>query len=512
MVMYGSFFLLYRSTSRTIKEDYYDGGQSMINNRKRIIIISALGAAAVVAAVMCVVMTRRIRGGNPTGEALSQNVNPIESVSQTEEPTVYVDNTVDIIDVNSKTRPFAVSVNNTPVAVQVQTGLNKAYIVYELPTESYTCRLLALFKVEDSDVTDEAPQEIVGSGNVSQTDTVIGTIRSARHNFLDFCFESDAIFVHFGGSTYAESDEAKTGINWINGFYNSAYYWRRNPEGLATEHTAYTSLYRLKNAVQEKGFNAEAENASDTVLLNYDVSDVDLSKREDAISASSVHVPYSSYQYTTFTYDAESGNYLRFASGEPSLDHETGDLINKTVSVGASESGTEKNAEQILKMSGITDELINKVNMDYTEAAEKLKAGEIDAFFCTAGTRTEVIGQLSKECDIRLISLDDKCIDKMLSAYSLCEKYTIPAGTYNGQDSDVTTIGVKAVLIAKQSLSDDVIKNVTKTIYEHADDFKYATSLDISFDINTAADGVDIPFHSGAAAYYTERGINVLTE
>ena len=220
----------------------------MINNRKRIIIISALGAAAVVAAVLCVVMTSRIRGGNPTGEALSQNINPIEAASQTEEPTVYVDNTVDIIDVNSKTRPFAVSVNNTPVAVQVQTGLNKAYIVYELPTESYTCRLLALFKVEDSDVTDEAPQEIVGSGNVSQTDTVIGTIRSARHNFLDFCFESDAIFVHFGGSTYAESDEAKTGINWINGFYNSAYYWRRNPEGLATEHTAYTSLYRLKSA------------------------------------------------------------------------------------------------------------------------------------------------------------------------------------------------------------------------------------------------------------------------
>ena len=62
------------------------------------------------------------------------------------------------------------------------------------------------------------------------------------------------------------------------------------------------------------------------------------------------------------------------------------------------------------------------------------------------------------------------------------------------------------------TLSDDVIKKVTKTIYEHADDFKYATSLDISFDINTAADGVDIPFHSGAAAYYTERGINVLTE
>ena len=98
------------------------------------------------------------------------------------------------------------------------------------------------------------------------------------------------------------------------------------------------------------------------------------------------------------------------------------------------------------------------------------------------------------------------------TSYSLCEKYTIPAGTYNGQDSDVTTIGVKAVLIARQSLSDDVIKNVTKTLYEHADDFKYATSLDITFNVKEAANGVDIPFHLGAADYYTENGIKVLTE
>lgn len=199
---------------------------------------------------------------------------------------------------------------------------------------------------------------------------------------------------------------------------------------------------------------------------------------------------------------------VRKDSGITSVD----DLIDKTVSIGASESGTEKNAEQILKICGITDELVNKVNMDYTEAAEKLKDGGIDAFFCTSGTRTGVIDQLSKECDINLINLDDKCIDKIISAYPLCEKYTIPAGTYRGQDTDVTTIGVKAVLIAKKSLSDDVVKNVTKALVEHANDIKYATSLDTAFDINEAADGVDIPFHSGAAAYYAEHGISVSTE
>lgn len=67
-------------------------------------------------------------------------------------------------------------------------------------------------------------------------------------------------------------------------------------------------------------------------------------------------------------------------------------MINKTVSVGASESGTEKNAEQILKMSGITDELINKVNMDYTEAAGKLKDGEIDAFSVQQEQEQKLLG------------------------------------------------------------------------------------------------------------------------
>lgn len=300
----------------------------MSDNKKKIIIIVALAAGVVALAAGCCIIAFNIRKGS--GKEKTVVAETVENVSEeeTETPTVYVDNKVDIIDINSKTRPLAVSVNNTPVAVKVQTGLNRAYLVYELPTEGYTCRLLALFKVENSMVSGEAPQEILGSGQVSSTDVIVGTIRSARHNFLDYCFESDAIFVHFGGSTYAERDEASTGIDWINGFYNNEYYWRSNPEKLDTEHTAYTSLFRLKTAIQEKGFNAEAQSAEDTVLLNYAVSDVDISTKENAVSASSVNVPYSSYQYTTFVYDEQSGNYLRYASGEPSIDHETGEQFN----------------------------------------------------------------------------------------------------------------------------------------------------------------------------------------
>ena len=97
---------------------------------------------------------------------------------------------------------------------------------------------------------------------------------------------------------------------------------------------------------------------------------------------------------------------VRSASGIETID----DLVGKTVSIGAAESGTEKNAEEILKVSGITDELVKAVNMDYSEAVDKLIAGEIDAMFITSGIRTGIIEQLSKKCSIDVISIDEKCI------------------------------------------------------------------------------------------------------
>ncbi|MBD9303670.1 MAG: TAXI family TRAP transporter solute-binding subunit [Lachnospira sp.] len=175
-------------------------------------------------------------------------------------------------------------------------------------------------------------------------------------------------------------------------------------------------------------------------------------------------------------------------------------------------AGTEKNAEEILKVSGITEELVKTVNMDYSEAVDKLIAGEIDAMFITSGIRTGIIEQLSKKCSIDVISIDEKCIEKMLTAYPLYERYTIPADTYTGQSEPVNTIGVRAVLVASANLSAGVTEQITSIIFSHSTDIKNATSLDSIFDVNAATGGIDIPFHAGAAAYYTKQGVSVRTE
>ena len=104
---------------------------------------------------------------------------------------------ISIIDMDSNSRPYAVVINNYPSAAKVQAGLNDAYIVYEFPIEGGITRSLALFK--------------------DKTDVKVGTIRSARQNYIDYAMENDAIFVHFGWNVPAQNDIKTWKIDYIDG-------------------------------------------------------------------------------------------------------------------------------------------------------------------------------------------------------------------------------------------------------------------------------------------------------
>lgn len=227
------------------------------------------------------------------------------TIQEQENAEPIIEGKVDIIDINSKTRPYAIVVNNTDVAVKVQEGLNKAYLVYEIPTEGNTSRLLVFYKDMKEDL-------------------VIGTIRSARHNFIDFALESDAIFCCFGWSHYAEDDMKSGSIDYFQGLFGGPYY-RKNPENLASEHTAYTSISKLDKAVKSKGFRTKS---NDTILLNYNVSDVDLSLAQEQKVANIVTIPYGSApQIASFKYDGNSKMYIRYEDGNECKDHNTKEAV-----------------------------------------------------------------------------------------------------------------------------------------------------------------------------------------
>lgn len=207
--------------------------------------------------------------------------------------TIYVDKPkVKIIDVNSNSRPIAVSINNNHAAWP-QAGLQDAYLSYELIAEGGITRILAFFKDTNTEK--------------------IGSVRSARHYFLDYVLENDAIFVHYGHSPQALSDIKSLGINNINGMYDASAFYRDKTLKRASEHTAFTTMEKIKKTIKSKGYRTETDKGT---LLKYSAVNKDYSKDETSKVANNVSITYSDYQTTSYVYDKENKVYKMYMSKE----------------------------------------------------------------------------------------------------------------------------------------------------------------------------------------------------
>ncbi len=180
------------------------------------------------------------------------------------------------------------------------------------------------------------------------------------------------------------------------------------------------------------------------------------------------------------------------------------DLKGKKVAVGAPGSGVEANASQILKFFGLTYDDIEEDYLSFGEAASRLKDRQIDAAFLTAGVPTAAVMDVAATQDINLLSLSDEEIKSLNKTYPFLTKVVVPAGIYNGVDQDISTVALKATLVAEASLSEDVVYNITKAIFENTDKLVEAHDRARDIKIENAQAGMTIPLHSGAEKYYDE--------
>ncbi len=204
------------------------------------------------------------------------------------------------IDEDSNSRVIAVSINNNHAAWP-HAGLQDAFLGYELIAEGGITRLLAFYKDKNT--------------------AKIGSVRSARHYFLDYVLENDAIFVHYGFSPQAKEDLVTLGINNINGLYTSSAFYRDKTLNRAFEHTAFTTMEKINKTIKNKKYRT----TSKTQLLKYSPIKVDHSTDSSLIDAKKVTIKYSSYQTTSYEYDEDNYVYKMFMSGKAHTDLVTGE-------------------------------------------------------------------------------------------------------------------------------------------------------------------------------------------
>ena len=260
----------------------------------------------------------------------------------------------------------------------------------------------------------------------------------------------------------------------------------------------------ISKVLNENGIETEPKNtagsAANIRLLSEGYFDLAISQEDIANNAYNGTgnfeggAAYRGYSAVAELYTEAVQIVVRNDSDVKSID----DLRGKNVSFGEKESGAEQNAEQILEVYGLMPDMVKKKNLNYTDAVKSLSDGTIDAFFVTSGIGADFIAGMD---NIRLLSIDASKINLLTDKYSFYREYIIPAGTYKGIDTDIVTVGIKAMLFASDNLSKSQVEKITSLIFENKDKIQNGVSTPLQISEPKSKD--DFSIATGATSYYT---------
>ncbi|MBA6419972.1 TAXI family TRAP transporter solute-binding subunit [Pseudomonas neustonica] len=184
------------------------------------------------------------------------------------------------------------------------------------------------------------------------------------------------------------------------------------------------------------------------------------------------------------------------------------DLKGKRVNIGNPGSGQRDTMDVVMESLGWTVEDFSLASeLGAAEQAAALGDNNVDAMVYVAGHPNGSIQEATTTVDSVLVSVDGPEIDKLVADRSYYAKAVIPGGLYRGNDADVNTFGVRATLVASDQVSDEVVYQTVKAVFENFDRFKrlhpaFATLKEEQM----ISEGLSAPLHDGAVRYYKERG------
>jgi TRAP transporter TAXI family solute receptor len=186
------------------------------------------------------------------------------------------------------------------------------------------------------------------------------------------------------------------------------------------------------------------------------------------------------------------------------------DLRGRRVATGAAASGTRELAERVLGHFGV--EVGEDLALSPEESAAGLLDGSVDVAFVLTSIPSRLMDELAAKDAVRFISLGDAQeygneSDALALVFPSIRATTIPRSTYRRLPlKPVRTIAVSALLIARRDLDPEMVRTITQLIFEYRggaarlEGEELVVAQQIHEDYRPAA--YQIPFHTGAAAYY----------
>lgn len=198
-------------------------------------------------------------------------------------------------------------------------------------------------------------------------------------------------------------------------------------------------------------------------------------------------------------------NYIQIVASKDSGITTLDQLKGKSLSVGAAKSGTELNARAIFQAAGLMySDLAKTEYLPFAESVELMKNRQLDATLQSAGLGVASIKDLATSVPINVVAVPADIVANLGAPYVAA---TIPAGTYQGQDADVSSVAVINFLVTHEDVSEETAYQMTKQLFENLPDMVAAHAAAKAISLEKAKNGMPIPLHPGAERYYKEKGL-----
>src|SRR6516165_6535823 len=175
-------------------------------------------------------------------------------------------------------------------------------------------------------------------------------------------------------------------------------------------------------------------------------------------------------------------------------------LRGRKVAIGPQGSGTRALTLELIKRTGMELQVGELLALDPREAADKLKAGEIDVAFMMNSWDAPVVQQLLADERVALSGFPHA--DAFVALYPFLNKVIVPRGVTDlARDqppADVTLIATKTTLVVRQDLHPALqylLLNAATEIHSRPSIFNRANEF-------PAAEAIDMPLSSEAARFY----------
>ncbi|SHI93206.1 hypothetical protein SAMN04488012_103350 [Palleronia salina] len=185
------------------------------------------------------------------------------------------------------------------------------------------------------------------------------------------------------------------------------------------------------------------------------------------------------------------------------------DLEGKRVNIGNPGSGQRALMERLMAEKGwTTDDFALASELQAAEQSQALCDNNIDAMVYSVGHPSGSIQEATTACDSVLVEVSGPEVEKLVEENGYYRVATIPGGMYRGNDEDTQTFGVGATFVTSDAVSEDVVYEVVKAVFENIDQFRSLHPAFANLEPQQMAnDGLSAPIHPGAARYYEEAGL-----